>query len=504
MSAPISDPQHFDAVVVGAGFGGLGAGLTLAERGARVLVCETLSYPGGCASTFERSGYSFESGATLFSGFGEGELFRGWIDRFGMDAVEIDWIDPVVEFRTPDWRLGVRREQAALVEHLCSLPAAPAAGIRRFFAHQRRVADVLWATFDDPGLLDPWRLGALVGHARRLPRYGVLARDVGRPLLRTLERYGVAGFEPLRTYLEGTCQITVQCGVAEAEAPMALAAIDYYHRGTGHVRGGIGVFARACTDAIERLGGTVQFANRVRSARRTPGSRRAGRWSLATRRGEVSCDALVLNLLPAAAAKLLGEEGATRPIRRLQADVVGGWGACMLYRVVQDDAGPAARHLELVQDVQAPFIEGNHLFVSLGEKGTGGCAPTERALTVSTHVRMQHLLSLSDAERGRFVGAIQERMRAGLADLAPEFEDVRLDMPGSPRTFERFTGRPDGFVGGIPRRAGFANYRGFLARRLAPGLHLVGDSVFPGQSALATALGGVRTAERVGREVAPA
>ena len=53
-----------DALVIGAGFGGLGAALRLAEGGARVALCETLKYPGGCASTFERGGhrYGAESG----------------------------------------------------------------------------------------------------------------------------------------------------------------------------------------------------------------------------------------------------------------------------------------------------------------------------------------------------------------------------------------------------------------------------------------------------------
>jgi phytoene dehydrogenase-like protein len=67
-------------------------------------------------------------------------------------------------------------------------------------------------------------------------------------------------------------------------------------------------------------------------------------------------------------------------------------------------------------------------------------------------------------------------------------------MTASPRTFERYTGRPGGLVGGVPRRAGLHNYAGAWPRPLAPGLWLVGDSVFPGQSTVATALGGLRTA----------
>jgi phytoene dehydrogenase-like protein len=52
-------------------------------------------------------------------------------------------------------------------------------------------------------------------------------------------------------------------------------------------------------------------------------------------------------------------------------------------------------------------------------------------------------------------------------------------------------------VGGVPRRAGLHNYEGIWPAPVAPGLYLVGDSVFPGQSTLATAIGGQRVARRI-------
>jgi hypothetical protein len=46
-----------------------------------------------------------------------------------------------------------------------------------------------------------------------------------------LERFGVAAFTPLRHYLDGICQITVQCSACEAEAPFAMGAMDDAVRG---------------------------------------------------------------------------------------------------------------------------------------------------------------------------------------------------------------------------------------------------------------------------------
>ena len=93
--------RHVDTLVVGAGFGGLSVALTLAEQGADVLLVEALKYPGGCASTFTKQGFKFEAGATLFSGFGPGQLMREWIDRYGLD-VQVQMSDPTVQLPAPD------------------------------------------------------------------------------------------------------------------------------------------------------------------------------------------------------------------------------------------------------------------------------------------------------------------------------------------------------------------------------------------------------------------
>lgn len=490
------DLAFHDAVVIGAGFGGLGAALSLAERGARVVILESLAYPGGCASTFRRGGYRFESGATLFSGLARGQLFGDWIARHQLD-VTVDWLDPLVELRTPELTLAVGRDRDAFVERVASLPGAPAAQVRAFFAYQRRIADTLWSVFDDPALLPPLSARALLRHLARIPRYAALLPLLGRPLTAVLARFDLDGFTPLRQYLDGLCQITVQCSAAEAEAPFALATMDYYWRGTGHVRGGIGQLAEALLGAVRALGGEARLASRVKAI--TP---IAGGYQLETRTGPLRARHVVANLLPADLRALLGE--ATGKIARLDhlaSEVDKGWGAAMLYLVARapDGASPDPHHLEIVHDPRSPFIDGNHLFVSIsGAADEGRAPPGHRTLTVSTHVPLAALRALPQDARGAHLGAVQARMREGIARFAPEWNDGVLHaMTASPRTFQRFTGRSDGAVGGVPRRAGLGHYLSAFPKPLRPGLWMVGDTVFPGQSTLATAIGGARTAAAV-------
>ncbi|MFK7999733.1 MAG: phytoene desaturase family protein [Polyangiales bacterium] len=481
--------ETFDAVVIGAGFGGLSAALSLAHGGAKVALLERLRYPGGCASTFERGGSRYESGATLFSGFAEGQLFHRWIRDHAL-PVKFETFDPLVEYRSEDVTFGASPEREEFLHRICAIDGVPEAPTRRFFKEQAKVAKALWELFDDPAMLPPFNLRNLSRHLLRSPRYLPLLRVVGLPLATVLHRHGLADVEPLKNYLDAVCQITVQCGVDEVEAPFALGAMDYYFRGTGHIHGGIGELATALATSIDSVAGSeVHYSRAVKSIRR-----KDELWHIDARRGALRARHVVANLTPHALGRLWGEE--TPRLTRMKAEVETGWGACMLYlRLPKSFQGRSeAHHLQLVGDTSRPLQDGNHVFCSLSGEDEHRNEEGERTVTCSTHVRMSALRGAED--QGAFVEGIQQRMQETIALRAPELL-ARTTMKGSPRTFERFTGRDFGYVGGIPRRAGLSNYRDMSNDPFAKGLHMVGDSVFPGQSTLATALGGLKVAERI-------
>lgn len=469
--------MRFDLAVIGAGFGGLGCALRAAQLGLRVVVFESLSYPGGCASTYRRGGIAYESGATLFSGLQEG-------GTFGALGVEVDWLDPVFHVRTPLASYAVPRDRAAYVAQWQALEPAHAENVARFFAFQKSVADSLWSLFESPELLPPMGVGAWLTHLGRAPRYLRIVPWLGRPLSDVLEAFGLGRAHVLRAYLDALCQITVQVPAGEAEASFALAAIDYAFRGTGHVRGGIGALARALVRAVEAAGGEVRLTSRVDRVERTSEG-----FVVRGRRGNVPAARIASNLLPADTARVFG--GFSGPLGALDEAVRGGWGAGMLYWVVRDQGllEPGPHHVDLTLDPTRPPTHGNHVFCSVGEAHEG-----QRSVTMSTHVPGREY-----AVRGApFASAVQESMRSTVAALYPALQAARVrELTASPRTFQRFVGRAGGFVGGIPRRVGFANYETLGPTTFLPNAWLVGDSVFPGQSILATAIGGRKTAEAV-------
>ncbi|MBL8899817.1 MAG: NAD(P)-binding protein [Planctomycetes bacterium] len=502
MSAPRAS-ERFDAVVVGGGFGGLGAALAFARAGKRVALCETLRYLGGCAGTFSRGGASYAAGATLGAGFAPGQALRTWLEEEQLwGELELEPLEPVLELRTTGISLSIDGAPRGVERALLALPGAPRERLARFFDRQRRVSAALWPLLDDPERLPRLRgrgwFEALALVPRLLPHARLLLGTAFRPLTHELARAGLADYAPLRCFADALCQITLQCRAAEAESPLALAAFDYYERGVAHVRGGLGALAQLLGRAIERRGGSILLAQRVAAIERA-----GGEFTLRLRDRSLRAPLVALNVLPGDAAALLPLAPRERaPFSRGQARVESGWGACMLYRRLSPELalGAEARHWQLVRDPASAPIEGHGVFASLAsarDASAGSAAPRDlaRTLTVSTHVDLGALRALPELERGARVAAIQERMRGTLAELLPELEGTVLsELSASPRTFERFTGRGGGWVGGVPRRAGLSAYAELRPPRWPRGVALVGDSFFPGQSALAAAVGGYRSA----------
>ena len=485
----------YDAAVIGAGYAGMGAALELAAAGTDVVLLEALAYPGGCASTYVRGGRRYEAGATLFSGFGEGQLFDSWIRRHGI-CVEFEELDPVLEFRDAYQTIPVRRDREAVVEHFQAFPDVPAEAVSRFFSLQKKISDILWPLFDEPGRLPPLSQDGWRFHLGRIGRYPSIAALAGRTLESVLAREGLAGFVPLASYCDAICQITVQTGIREAEALFALCALDYPYRGTGHVRGGIGRFGEGVLEAIQRAGGDIRLASRAKAIRRLDSC-----WELDLRGGPVRARQIVSTLLPQDLSALL-PEGSSLGQDAVVDALEDGWGAVMLYLVVADHPGlpRSAFHYQAAAEPGQPMQEGNHVFCSLGGCGEQQGLDGERTATVSTHVPARKLREMDPAAQAAYIAEVQERMRRTLGLRVPEVsENVLSSFTASPRTFERFTRRSGGLVGGIPRRSGYHNYMAPLAQQPLPGLWTAGDSHFPGQSILAAAVGGVRAARAATR-----
>lgn len=481
-------------IVIGAGIGGLTTAATLAKAGYDVTVLEAHVDPGGCAATFYHKGYRFDAGATLVGGFQPGGPHWQAGQLLG-----IDWpirpIEPAMQFWLPDQvitRYGAPEQWQAERQRAFGRAAA-----ERFWQAQERMADRVWQFAQGVPPFPPVDLGEtvqLASHVR--PGYISLLPYVFQTVHGWAGRLGAT--EPaLRMFIDAQLLISAQTTAARANALYGATALDLARQGVFHVAGGVGEIAERLVDALKRHGGQIVY--RQKATRIDVHNGRAT--AVHTAKGQVwEADSVVANLTPWNLAQLLGAPGSRGTL------TTSMWGAFMLYLGVDAAAIPAdlvCDHHQVVIDPNQPLGEGNSVFVSIAPAWDERRAPPgQRAITLSTHTAIEPWWQLRQdpAREQDYIARrddYRERLLRGLAHVLPNVRShIRMQLPGTPVTFQDFTHRHLGMVGGFPQTS--------LLRARGPATHLpnvwlVGDSVFPGQSTAGVTLGGLRVSASIQR-----
>ncbi len=128
----------YDAVVIGAGNGGLTAAATLARSGVKTLLLERHNIPGGCATSFIRGRFEFEVALHQLSGIGTDGFagpLRGSLSDLGvLDDIELVQMENLYRIVYPGkMDLTLKADKAAAIDELKSHFPEEADKIDRYF-----------------------------------------------------------------------------------------------------------------------------------------------------------------------------------------------------------------------------------------------------------------------------------------------------------------------------------------------------------------------------------
>jgi phytoene dehydrogenase-like protein len=370
----------------------------------------------------------------------------------------------------------------------------------KFWRWQEQTADALWdlalrgipwppQNFQDWTQFIPKAFDELRSDlpARHLPQFIL---DAFRPISHHLQDAP----ERLRLFIDGQLLISAQTTSPYANALYATAALDLPRRGAVHLKGGMIAIAEAIVEALCKSGGQIHYqqqATNIRFEKDHPtGVETKGN-------GTFPADLVILNIPPWNIAPLTQNLLPNR-MRGLPQRPKDGWGAFMVYVGVDASLIPEDLPLHHQVIVKEPLGEGNSLFLSLNPPWDSSRAPNgRRALTISTHTALEPWWNLHQKDKAAYEARKQaylERVLDSSERVLPGLREAsHLLLPGTPLTFQRFTRRKWGWVGGFPQTHLFRNWD----PRLSPDLWMVGDSIFPGQSTAAVALGGMRVARSI-------
>lgn len=139
--------EHYDAIVVGAGIGGLTSAALLAQKGLSVLVVEMHYELGGCATVFSRvgkgQGYEFDVGLHYIGDCEREGLIPRILRGAGVEHVDFIEQDPAGfdSLYFPDFEFRIPRGAEQFKQRLLELFPREKKGIERYF----KLLDQVWS-----------------------------------------------------------------------------------------------------------------------------------------------------------------------------------------------------------------------------------------------------------------------------------------------------------------------------------------------------------------------
>ncbi len=478
---------HADVLVIGAGIAGLTAAALLAERGTKVMILEQNWLPGGCTSSYPRHGYTFEAGATTLVGLDAGMPLRLVLDKTGIELNPIRLETPMKVY-LKDGTVITRFEDLELwiaeAERVFGV-----VGQRPFWEYCMGVAQKVWQTSGQQLHFPPSKLADLFGMARGFSFGQIsLIPKAFSSLESLLKRFGLHENIRFREFVDEQLLITAQNHASEVNALFGATALCYTNFGNYYMCGGMMGMVKPFVDYIEASGGRVLLRHQATRVVQTADGYAVETQKHGTFTARYFLSAIPLNnTLP-----MLGDalqqrwESATMAPARLRSAFT--MGIAFKRSTVFD-----CLHHQLYLPEPLPQIGGKSIFVSLSHSDdTTRCKPDECIASISTHIFDPHVQQVTD----------KAAIEAAIVDLLVSKgflrkEDILYQHSSSQKSWEKWTGRAYGFVGGYPQYLDIKPWQMKDARLDGKGAYICGDSTYPGQGIPGACLSGIIAAAKM-------
>ncbi len=256
--------KQFDAVVIGAGNGGLSTAAKLAISGKKVLLLEKHNIPGGCGTSFRRGRFEFEVALHQLSQLGTAEKpgeLREIFEEYGI-IDEIDWvqIDSLYKVVTPNGEISLPTSRKGCEETLIEkFPNEKEAILKYYdivFKFNDETVDMM-KSMSKSGGKEPGAIKKFMASKLFPKKYPTLAKYMLKTTDEVLDELNMSNELRLAVNIYWCFM-----GMPPARFPFSILArctALYINDLPYYVKGGSQMISQALTEVVKKNGGTVMF-----------------------------------------------------------------------------------------------------------------------------------------------------------------------------------------------------------------------------------------------------
>jgi len=473
--------KRFDAIVIGSGMGSLSAASLMAKEGLKVLILEQNYLPGGCTSSYWRKGFVFESGATTLVGLDKHMPLRYLLDQTGIELparplalpMQVHLSNGIIINKFNDLEQWIKEAERVFGPQ----------GQRPFWEACYKISQFVWKTSIKQRTFPLKKLSDLLGAAKNVSVDQV--RHIPYAFYsveRMLRKFGLWQHKTFVQYVNEQLLITAQNHASQVNMLFGATALCYTNYGNYYVDGGLLNLVNPFVQYVEAQGGAVHLREGVRQVQYKQGAYHvhSTKDQHYTSRYLVSGVPLnnTLELYNNGYAKRMQKQLLESPQLNSAFQMGIGYTPHRQYESI---------HHQIHLKAPLPETGSASIFLSLSHEAdaTRADVPGQRVASISTH--------LPDPENRMVNSEVVEQAILDTLE-AHNFikqENVVYSHSSGARSWQKWTRRAWGFVGGYPQYFNIKPWQMVEARLDGKGAYLVGDTAYPGQGIPGTALSGI-------------
>jgi prolycopene isomerase len=236
-----------DVVIIGAGIAGLTCGCLLAQKGLKVVMIEKNQKVGGCCTSFQREGFSFDLSVQSLGECQEGgRVWRVLKQLNLLDQIRFIPLEPAREYHFPDQRVSQSSRMDTHIENLSSLFPRERKGIQKVYAVLGKIFEEFSSLRSSVNWFEP---------SCFLSQYPFLSQYKDKTYAELLDEFISHPF--LKTLLSIRSSYALLPPEEISAVGMAAIEMSYFHQGVSCVDGNVEQLPMKMGEALNRMGGEI-------------------------------------------------------------------------------------------------------------------------------------------------------------------------------------------------------------------------------------------------------